>query len=743
MLKSGTILDERYEIIDVVGTGGMSTVYRAKDHRLKRFVAIKVLKTEYSNDVNFISKFRVEAQASGGLTHPNIVSVYDVCEDNGRHFIVMELVEGITLKEYINLNGRLSMDQAIDFSIQIASGLEAAHEHHVIHRDIKPQNIIVAKNGNLKVTDFGIAKAATSNTMSTAGMGSVHYISPEQARGGYSDERSDIYSLGITMYEMVTGRVPFEGDTNVAIALMHIQNEMIPPRELYPDIYSSFEKIILKATQKKPERRYLTAAALIADLKRVKANPNIDIIVAPATPPNDPTQKFSNQDIQRIKSGAEQRVSGKTSEVTPDRARLNQLINEADDDYEYEEEPRQAPPRRQTIKKVADDEEDDEYDYRRPRRRDEDDEENDVDPKLAKAVMIGGIAAAVVIAVIILVVVGNVMGWFKFGSDTDKSTSTALSSTETGQTEESSAEVIREVPSVVKLTQRAAVKTLKDKGFMNIKIETAYDDKVPVDYVISQNYEKDEKVPEGTEIVIVVSLGAEEAEVPDVTNYTDQQATTVLNEAGFEVLHKFEFSDEVQKDSVIRTEPEKLSKAAKGSKITLVVSNGKEVKDASVPKLLGLSESAARSNLEASKLSLGNVTHQNSDTEAGLVISQSHPEGTSVPEGTSIDVVISDGPKIVTYKGSVSGSVTTSAAEVMDSPESVTVTVYITDADGDHQVAVEAADVNGKDSISISGSVNGLKYSDGHVKISVVSSSGLDLTQYYQNSLSVSLTPEN
>lgn len=743
MLKSGTILDERYEIIDVVGTGGMSTVYRAKDHRLKRFVAIKVLKTEYSNDVNFISKFRVEAQASGGLTHPNIVSVYDVCEDNGRHFIVMELVEGITLKEYINLNGRLSMDQAIDFSIQIASGLEAAHEHHVIHRDIKPQNIIVAKNGNLKVTDFGIAKAATSNTMSTAGMGSVHYISPEQARGGYSDERSDIYSLGITMYEMVTGRVPFEGDTNVAIALMHIQNEMIPPRELYPDIYSSFEKIILKATQKKPERRYLTAAALIADLKRVKANPNIDIIVAPATPPNDPTQRFSNQDIQRIKSGAEQRVSGKTSEVTPDRARLNQLINEADDDYEYEEEPRQAPPRRQTIKKVADDEEDDEYDYRRPRRRDEDDEENDVDPKLAKAVMIGGIAAAVVIAVIILVVVGNVMGWFKFGSDTDKSTSTALSSTETGQTEESSAEVIREVPSVVKLTQRAAVKTLKDKGFMNIKIETAYDDKVPVDYVISQNYEKDEKVPEGTEIVIVVSLGAEEAEVPDVTNYTDQQATTVLNEAGFEVLHKFEFSDEVQKDSVIRTEPEKLSKAAKGSKITLVVSNGKEVKDASVPKLLGLSESAARSNLEASKLSLGNVTHQNSDTEAGLVISQSHPEGTSVPEGTSIDIVISDGPKIVTYKGSVSGSVTTSAAEVMDSPESVTVTVYITDADGDHQVAVEAADVNGKDSISISGSVNGLKYSDGHVKISVVSSSGLDLTQYYQNSLSVSLTPEN
>ncbi len=243
MLKPGTILDDRYEIIDVVGTGGMSTVYRAKDDRLKRFVAIKVLKSDYSSDANFVSKFKVEAQSSAGLTHPNIVSVYDVCEDEGRHFIVMELVEGITLKEYVNLNGRLSMAQAIDFSIQIASGLEAAHEHHVIHRDIKPQNIIVSKSGNIKVTDFGIAKAATSTTMSTTGIGSVHYISPEQARGGYSDERSDIYSLGITMYEMVTGRVPFEGDTNVAIALMHIQNDMIRPRELYPDIYPSFEKI--------------------------------------------------------------------------------------------------------------------------------------------------------------------------------------------------------------------------------------------------------------------------------------------------------------------------------------------------------------------------------------------------------------------------------------------------------------------------------------------------------------------
>ena len=536
MLKPGTILDERYEIIDVVGTGGMSTVYRAKDERLKRYVAIKVLKSDYSNDANFVTKFKVEAQASAGLTHPNIVSVYDVSEDNGRYFIVMELVEGITLKEYINLNGRLSMDQALDFSIQIASGVEAAHEHHVIHRDIKPQNIIVSKNGNLKVTDFGIAKAATSNTMSTAGMGSVHYISPEQARGGYSDERSDIYSLGITMYEMVTGRVPFEGDTNVAIALMHIQNEIIPPREYFPDIYSSFEKVIMKATQKKPERRYLTAAALIADLNRVKANPNIDIIVAPQKVPDAPTQQFTNQEMQKIqaevRNGQRERV---TSEVRPDRQRLNELINEADDEYDdygYEDEydypdersGRGRSGRLSSIKRVPDDD-DDYYDdeiYERRRRREEDE---DVDPKLAKAVMIGGIAAAVIVAAIILIIVGNVMGWFKFGGSSDSTTvsitesNSAVGSSTASDTAVSEEKVL-EMIEVEGYTQLAAEKSLKDQGFMNIKIETAYDDKKPAEYVISANHKKGEKLPESTEIVLTVSLGAEKAIVPDVSGYT-------------------------------------------------------------------------------------------------------------------------------------------------------------------------------------------------------------------------------
>ena len=331
MLRPGMMLCDRYEILDIVGAGGMSIVYKARCHRLNRNVAIKVLKPEFSNDKNFVTKFKIEAQAAAGLTHPNIVNVFDVYDDDGIYFIVMELVDGITLKEYIAENGRLSMDKAIDFSMQIAAGIEAAHESHIIHRDIKPQNIIVSKNGNIKVTDFGIAKAASPNTLTSGAMGSVHYISPEQARGGYSDERSDVYSLGITMYEMVTGRVPFDGENNVAIALMHIQNDMIPPRQYYPDIYSSFEKVILKATQKKPERRYLTASALIADLKRVQNNPNIDIVVAASSIANGPTQEWTKETVQAIRSQSAGKSIDENSAYNRYAANDNSQLNTFDD----------------------------------------------------------------------------------------------------------------------------------------------------------------------------------------------------------------------------------------------------------------------------------------------------------------------------------------------------------------------------------------------------------------------------
>ena len=245
MVKDGIFLGKRYEVLSKIGAGGMADVYKGKDQMLNRYVAIKVLKKEYKEDENFVRKFRSEAQAAAGLMHPNIVNVYDVGEDRGLYYMVMELVEGITLKEYIEKKGRLSHKEVISIAIQVCTGIGVAHAANIIHRDIKPQNIIISKDGKVKVTDFGIAKATTSNTVSSNAMGSVHYTSPEQARGGFSDQRSDIYSIGITLYEMVTGQVPFDGDSTVSVAIKHLQEEITPPSEIVPDIPYSLEQIIL------------------------------------------------------------------------------------------------------------------------------------------------------------------------------------------------------------------------------------------------------------------------------------------------------------------------------------------------------------------------------------------------------------------------------------------------------------------------------------------------------------------
>lgn len=732
MLRPGTILDDRYEIIDVVGTGGMSTVYRAKDERLKRFVAIKVLKSDYSSDQNFVSKFRAEAQSSAGLTHPNIVSVYDVCEDDGRYFIVMELVEGITLKEYINLNGRLNMTQAIDFSIQIASGLEAAHEHHVIHRDIKPQNIIVSKSGNIKVTDFGIAKAATSTTMSTTGIGSVHYISPEQARGGYSDERSDIYSLGITMYEMVTGRVPFEGDTNVAIALMHIQNDMIPPRQLYPDIYPSFEKIILKASQKKPERRYLTAAALIADLNRVKDNPHIDIIVAPATVTEAPTQQFTSEDMEKIKNGSMSKGfvdtvnrqpvpnTPESSEVRPDTSRIEALLNQEDEEFE-------EPPRRPAGRsiKVVDDYEDERYEEEY-----DDTDEYDVDPKLEKAVMVGGIAAAIVVAVIVFVIVGNMMGWFSFG----ERRTTEATTTEEATTEEAKITM----PDVVGLSEKAAEKELKEAGSTNYQFVQEHSTEVKEGYVISQNVEQKTEIAKDTQIIITVSAGAEELEIADVTGMDEDSAYETLTSQGFKPTRSYKFDDEVDEGCAISTDPKAGSKAKAGDSIVIYISQGQEEKLVGVPELVGLTEAAARGSIEANKLTVGNVTYEfNSDVEAGLVIRQSITKDTQVKEGSTIDIVISNGAETKTYKGKVSGNVSTSDPGLANA--TVTLNVYIND-DGGYHLAYTVTAPGGN--IEVNGEAQGLSYNNGTVSFTVVDQNGADVSGMYNKSLTLSYEDE-
>ena len=267
-------------------------------------MAIKVLKPEFSEDLNFVTKFRTEAQSAAGLEHPNIVNIYDVGSERGMHYIVMEYVEGITLKTYIEKKGQLSFKEAVSIAIQVGRGIEAAHNKGIIHRDIKPQNIIISTEGKVKVTDFGIARAANSNTISSDVMGSVHYSSPEQARNGFVDGKSDIYSLGIVMYEMVTGRVPFDGDTTVAVAIQHLQEEMVSPSAYAPNLPISMEKIILKCTQKNPDRRYESMTALLADLRKALVSPDEDFVVMVPAVNQDKTRVIAEDDLKQIKEEA-------------------------------------------------------------------------------------------------------------------------------------------------------------------------------------------------------------------------------------------------------------------------------------------------------------------------------------------------------------------------------------------------------------------------------------------------------
>ena len=393
MLNVGVIVGERYEIVGRVGSGGMADVYKAKDHKLNRFVAMKVLKPEFSADTNFIRKFQREAQAAAGLAHPNVVNVFDVGEDQGINYIVMELIEGITLKEYISKKGRLTVKEATSIAIQVSMGLEAAHNRNIVHRDIKPQNIIISTDGKVKVTDFGIARVASSNTISTNAMGSVHYSSPEQVRGGYSDFKSDIYSLGITMYEMVTGRVPFDGDTTVAIAIKHLQDEMVAPSQYVPELPHSLEEIILKCTQKSPDRRYSTLAELINDLKHSLIDPNGSFVNLSPLSNHAQTIMITPEEMKQIQNGAYSASS--------------RYEEEDDDDDEDEDEEIYEKPSRKHRRK--DEDEDDEEDD------DDDDERGGVNTKLEKAMTIGGLIIGGVIICILIYMVATAAGRVKFG----------------------------------------------------------------------------------------------------------------------------------------------------------------------------------------------------------------------------------------------------------------------------------------------------------------------------------------
>ena len=646
MLIPGSYLINRYEIIMKIGSGGMADVYKAKDHVLNRLVAIKVLKQEYSTDATFVKKFRVEAQSAAGLSHPNIVNVYDVGEDDGVYFIVMELVQGITLKNYIDMKGKLDIREALNISVQIASGLSAAHENRIIHRDIKPQNIIMSRDGKVKVTDFGIAKVADSTTVTTTAAGTVHYISPEQARGGYSDERSDIYSLGITMYEMVTGRVPFEGETNVAVALMHIQSEITPPRQLEPSIPVSFEKIILKCTQKKPERRYASARELIADLRKVLTHPDGEYVVIPGAIPQGRTIVMNDNDIDSLKAASLRKNFGTKPEET--------YVEEPEEGEE--EKPVQKPvQKKRPVKKKDIEEDNDDFD-----KDEEDDDDEEVNPALSKVMMALGIGGFIILAVIIFFIIGHAAGFFG-GSGSlfdhkNKDTSTESISTESVSDTSSDTSTAGErvtVPDLSKMTEDEAKATLK-KLRLGVNVQTGTSDDVPEGQVYDQSPAAGTKVDVHTQVTINISSGKEKFSLDDVTGMQYQQAQAQLENDGLVVSLEFDYSDSVGSDMVISTSPEAGSQVVKGDTITITASKGKETKTTIVPNLLGHNIDDAIQMIKDAGLTYNGKSSDYSDSYSeNQVMNHSISAGKTVDEGTTISLTVSLGSRVTSYSASI------------------------------------------------------------------------------------------
>lgn len=646
MIKTGMLIGERYEISEKIGTGGMSDVYKAKCHKLNRFVAIKVLKQEFSENTNFVSKFRIEAQAAAGLMHPNIVNVYDVGEENGIYYIVMELVEGITLKNYIEKKSRLSVKEAVSIAIQVSMGIETAHNNHIIHRDIKPQNIIIARDGKVKVTDFGIAKAATSNTITSNVMGSVHYTSPEQARGGFSDEKSDIYSLGCTMFEMLTGHVPFDGETTVAIAIKHIQEPITSPREFVPEIPVSVEQIILKSTQKSPDRRYQSMGELIEDLKRSLITPDEDFVKVIPVDLEGATKMITEADLLEIKD-----KTGTLAGLDVIGENENKLVRKSVEDVP----PRKRPPVK-TQEPALNEEDEDEED------------EDDIDPKMEKITTILAIVAAVIIGVMILIFVAKGLNIFKSGNEEKKQTE----QTQEDENDETQVEMINLVGEDID-TAKKKLNALS----LGTRTTTQASDEYAENMVISQDIKEGEKVNKFTTINLVVSSGTEGVSIPDVVGETTDNAVSKLEAAGFKVIKDYANSDNVDKGKVISQDPGADSKAAKESNVTIVISEGPEVKTTTVPDLRGMTEAAAKARLTEYKLVCGTVSETYSDTvNEGSVVTQSQNPGLTVNEGISVSITLSLGPKKNSYK-----YVTTLSAPTGYTDGEVTITITASDGD--------------------------------------------------------------
>ena len=646
MIKTGTILGDRYEILEKIGTGGMAEVFKGKDHKLNRYVAVKVLKEEFRDNDGFVKKFKEEAQAAAGLAHPNIVNVYDVGDENGIYYIVMELVEGITLKNYIERKGRLTIKEATSIAIQVSAGLEVAHNNHIVHRDIKPQNIIISREGKVKVTDFGIAKATTSQTTTSSAMGSVHYASPEQARGGYVDHRSDIYSLGIVMYEMVTGRVPFDGETAVTVAVKHLQEQMVPPSKYCPEIPYSLEQIIKKCTEKSPDRRYQDIGDLMADLKQSLVDPDGDFV------------QMVDLDEQ---AKTVIMTKGTTSKVKESR-RVNLSKDEDEDE---------------------DDEEDDEDS--------EDDEDDDeLSPTVERAMTIAGVVLAVIIVIIMLLLFSKVLGiGKKSNTDTSDSQQTEQSADEEDDSSSASQGNTVNMPSLLGKTYAEARTVLEELGLKIERGESEKSNQYSAGQIIAQSEESGNSVKVGTTVTVTLAAAGSTAssdgtsstgsttsgttttttnskvKVPSVVGKDENAAKSAITAAGLTVGTVSEASsDTVESGLVISQSPSANSETESNGKVNIVLSSGPNKKK--VTDVIGHESSRAQSELAGDGFKVEVKETYSDDMRAGLVVSTSPDRGTYVQPGSTVTITVSKGREQVTIPSVSVGMTYEEAVEALN-----------------------------------------------------------------------------
>ena len=593
----GRKLDGRYEITELIGVGGMADVYKATDIMEDRVVAVKILKNEFSDNEDFVRRFRNESKAIAVLSHPNIVKIYDVGFTDKIQFIVMEYIDGITLKEFMEQQGVLKWKDTIHFIIQILRALQHAHDRGIVHRDIKPQNIMLFSDGTIKVMDFGIARFAREEgkTISDKAIGSVHYISPEQARGDITDEKSDIYSVGVMMYEMLTGVKPFDADNPVTVALMHMQNEPKPPREVNDSIPEGLEEIVLRAMQKEASKRYQSASEMIKDIEEFKKNPSIVF-----------EYKYLSEKTQYYNAGAARAAAAEAHG------------NDRQDDKSYKKIKTKVRTRDLPVPSHKNEVYDDDYDN-------ENEDEEGAEPVSKSSyfvVILSAIAAGILIIVVAFIAIMIITRITKRGE-------------------------VAYVPDLVGYSYQE-VKTAYEKSFTLTVDDQVYSAEYPEGAIISQKPQANEQyiVGEG-EVKVVVSKGPQMIQISNVYDLDANTAQSMLADDGFNVKIMSTFDDTVEKGIVIMTDPAKGAKAEKGSTVYLYVSRGPEEQDVIVPDTVGY-------NVDAAKTLLGDkfnvkIANEDSSEPEGTVISQSIPaideEGQSniVPINSSITLTVSSG----------------------------------------------------------------------------------------------------